>query len=191
VKYVRRLLWFVASKVLIVSLVVVILVFAFYYSMDAANIYTLLGDGLKQRTSVILTRQDPEYLKSFFRNEFLNNDEPLRVGLSQSSPYLNYKITGFDSSVTLESVWSWPWSNTATATVTYRVSNITGAPASGAQSADGGALPANPPAWATGRYTMGLIRQNGQWKIASMQQTQVLVDPTPSPHPTVSATAGP
>ncbi len=191
-KYIRRFLWFVASKLLIFSLIAALLILAFYLAMNAANIYVLLSDGMKERTNVILTREDPDYLNEFFRKEFLDNDEALRIGLSPESPYMNYKITGFESEVTLEWVWSWPWEDVAQATIVYRANNIKGSVVSGKSAlVKSGKLSATPPAWQGGRYNMELYRVNGQWKIAGMRQTQVIVDTTPAPKPTLSPTAAP
>lgn len=160
--------------------------------MNAANIYILLSDGMKQRTSVILTREEPEYLNNFFRKDFLDNDEALRIGLSSDSPYLNYKITGFESEVQLEWIWSWPWEDVAQATIVYRVNNIKGSVVSGKSSlVKSGQLSAAPPVWQGGRYQMEMYRVNGQWKIAGMRQTQIIVDATPAPKPTLSPTLAP
>lgn len=188
-KYVRRFLWFLASKMLIFSLIAALLILAFYLAMNAANIYVLLSDGMRERTSVILTRENSDYLNTFFRKEFLDNDETLRIGFSYDSPYRNYNITGFDSDVTMEWVWSWPWEDVAQATIVYRVTNIKGSVVSSkAALVKSGQLSASPPVWQGGRYQMDLIRSNGQWKIAGMRQTQVIVDATPTPNPTLSPT---
>ncbi len=192
VKYIRRFLWFIASKLLVFSLIAALFILAFYLAMNAANIYVLLSDGMKERTEIILTadREQSGYLNEFFRMEFLDNDEALRIGLSPESPYLNYKITGFESEVTLEWVWSWPWEDVAQATIVYRVNNIKGSVASGKSAlVKAGKISSTPPAWQGGRYQMELYRVNGQWKIAGMRQTQVIVDTTPAPKPTLSPTA--
>ena len=185
-RYIRRFLWFVASKMLIFSLIAALLILAFYLAMNAANIFVLLSDGMKERTNVILTRENPDYLNEFFRKEFLDNDEKLRVGLSPESDYLNYRITGFESSVTLEWVWSWPWEDEAQATIVHRVTDIRGSVLSSKSSlVRTGKITAQPPGWQGGRYDVELYRVNGQWKIAGMRQTQVIVE-SPPPQPTIS-----
>jgi hypothetical protein len=184
VKYFRRVFWYIASRLLIFSVVASILILAFYLSMNAANIYFLLNDGMRQRTDVILTREDPESLNSFFRADFLKEDQALTLGLSGESPYINYKITGFESNVSLEWIWSWPWEDTAQATIVYRVPTIRGSVVSGKSAlVKSGVLSATPPVWQGGRYNMTLYRVNGQWKIAGMKQTQIILEPTPSPTP--------
>ena len=186
-KYIRRVLWFVASRLVIFSVIASVLILAFYLSMNAANIYILLSDGMRQRTEVILTREDPETLNSFFRADFLKGDEALALGLSSSSPYSNYKITDFESNVKLEWIWSWPWEDTAQATIVYRVPVIHGSVVSGKTAlVKSGVLTSTPPVWQGGRYSMTLYRVNGQWKIAGMKQTQIILEPEPTPAPTLS-----
>lgn len=188
-KYIRRILWFVASRLLMFSIIASVLILAFYLSMNAANIMILLDDGMELRTQVILTREDADELNNYFRKDFLESDEALNLGLSAESPYINYKITGFESDVTLEWVWSWPWEDTATATIVHRVPVIKGSVVAGKTAlVKSGVLSADPPVWQGGRYTMTLYRVDGQWKIAGMTQTQIILEPTPSPMPTVSPT---
>ena len=43
-KYVRRLMWFIASRMLAATLLISILVCAFYMCMDSANIYVVVAD---------------------------------------------------------------------------------------------------------------------------------------------------
>lgn len=181
-KYVRRLLWYIASRLIAVSAVFVVLVMVFYISMNAANIYILLSDGMNMRTSVILTRENPKELNKYFRADFLENDTALSLGLSSESPYQNYKIDGFEDSLQMEWVWSWPWEDTAQATITYRVPVIRGSALSSKQElVKTGVITEEPPSWQGGRYKMTLYRVNGQWKIAGMTQTQILLEPTVAP----------
>ena len=191
-KYVRRFLWFIASRLLVFTVVVAVLILAFYLSMNAANIYILLSDGMELRTQVILTREGGEDLHNFFRDDFLYADEALNVGYSDESPYANYDITSFESDGTLEWVWSWPWEDTAQATIVYRVPEIKGTILSSKKSlVESGVLSSSPPAWQGGRYRMTLYREKGQWKIAGMTQTQVILEPTPAPTATPAPTPAP
>ena len=181
-KYIRRLLWFVASRLVMISAIVGLLVLVFYLAMNTANIYLLLSDGMKLRTSVILTREDAEEMPSFFTDAFLNSDETLAIGLSDQSPYTDYNISYFDYEMTMEWMWAWPWKDTATATIVERVPKITGSVKSSKKSlVTAGALSATPPGWYGGRYNVTLTRTDGQWKIAGLQQTQLIIEPTPVP----------
>ena len=94
-KYICRLLWYIATRLIILSVVAGLLILAFYLSMDTSNIYLLLRDGMQQRASVILTQKNADTLTNYFTSDFLMNDETLRIGLSDQSPYVNYNVTGF------------------------------------------------------------------------------------------------
>ena len=181
-KYIRRLLWFVATRLVVISAIVALLTLVFYLAMNTANIYLLLSDGMKMRTGVILTREDAEELTSFFTDEFLINDETLTIGLSQQSPYVDYNIDSFNYEMTMEWMWAWPWENTATATIVERVPRIVGSVRSSSKAlVTAGTITATPPAWYGGRYNVTLERINGQWKIAGLHQTQLIIEPTPVP----------
>lgn len=180
-KYIRRLLWFVASRLVGFSAVIGLLILAFYLAMDTANIYLLLSDGMQQRASVILTQEDADTLTNYFTNDFLLNDETLNIGLSEQSPYIYYKITGFNYQLSMESMWAWPWEDTATATIVERIPKITGSVRSGKSSL---VSSKTPPAWYGGRYVVTLSRIGGQWKIAGLRQTEIIVEATPVPSPT-------
>lgn len=153
-KYIRRFLSFVASRMVLLSIVVALLILAFYLAMNTANIYILLNDGMTARTSVILTRQNADELINYFTNDFLLSDETLNIGLSDASPYIDYNITDFNYKLSLEWVWAWPWENSATATIVERVPKISGSVLK--EKSDlvkDGTLSATPPAWYGGRYT--------------------------------------
>ena len=176
-KYIHRFLSFVARRMVIFTIVAALLILAFYLAMNTANIYLLLNDGMTARASVILTREDADELVNYFTNDFLLSDETLNIGLSSASPYIDYKITDFKYSLSLEWVWAWPWENSATATIVERVPSITGKVLDSKKSlVTSGALSANPPSWYGGRYTVKLVRQDGQWKIDQLTQTQLIIE---------------
>lgn len=192
-KYVRRLLWFAATRLLMVVVIVALLTMAFYMCMNASNIYILLEDGMELRAQAILTREGADELPNFFRDEFLSADQALNIGLSDQSPYMDYNITGFDHVISMEWVWSWPWENTAEAVIVERVPRIDGKVVSSKSAqVKEGTLSANPPSWQGGRYRVKLYRAGGRWKIASLTQTQIIIEPTPAPTaaPTATPAAG-
>jgi len=177
VKHIRRFLSFVASRLVIFSIVAALLILAFYLAMNTANIYLLLNDGMTARASVILTRKNADELVNFFTNDFLLGDETLNIGLSNASPYIDYSITDFKYNLSLEWVWAWPWENSATATIVERVPRITGKVVEGKQNlVKNGTLSATPPSWYGGRYTVRLVRQDGRWKIDQLTQTQLIIE---------------
>lgn len=191
-KYIRRFMWFLSSRLVIFTLVVGILVLVFYTCLNISNIYILLSDGMKARAQVMLTREDPEQLNNYFRAEFLTGDEALNLALGPSSPYVDYEITDFEYKLSIESVWCWPWQDTASATIVERIPKITGRVVSSrSEAVEDGSLPSTPPTWQGGRYEITLYRSNGQWKVAGMRQTQIIVEPTPSPTPEPTAAPSP
>ena len=181
-KYIRRLLWFVATRLVMISAIVALLTLVFYLAMNTANIYLLLSDGMKLRAEVILTRDNAEEMPSFFTDEFLLSDETLNIGLSDQSPYMDYNVDTFNYEMSMEWMWAWPWENTATATIVEKVPRIVGSVKAGRSAlVKDGTLSATPPAWYGGRYTVTLQRINGQWKIAGLHQTELIIEATPVP----------
>ena len=73
-KYIRRLVWFIASRLLIFTICVSVLLCAFYMCMNTANVYIVLSDGLEKRVDVILTREDAPELNNYFHGDFLSAD---------------------------------------------------------------------------------------------------------------------
>jgi len=184
-KYLRRLLWFGVNRLVMFSVVIAILIVGFYLAMNTANIYVLLSEGMKLRANAILTREGARDLNNFFIKEFLDADEALNIGLSKdNSPYIDYTITDFSYMLSLEWMWSWPWEDEAQAVIVERVPHIAGSVVSEKKSlVTNGTLSANPPSWRGGRYNVTLVRINGRWKIAALEQTQIILEPTPTPSP--------
>ena len=63
-KHLRRLIWHIASRLLIVTLVLGLLVTGFYYAMNMTNIYVVLKDGMARRAQVVMMTEDIEELRS-------------------------------------------------------------------------------------------------------------------------------
>ena len=107
----KRMLDFIASRMLMVTVACALLIISFYLAMNTANIWVLIDDGLDARASVVLMGEDAGKLTSYFRPEFIAQDPVLQVGMSDTSPYRDYEIRGYDHRVKMVSVWSWPWEN--------------------------------------------------------------------------------
>ena len=105
----KRLLDFIASRMLIITVVCALLIISFYLAMNTANIWVLIDDGLDARAGVVLMGEDADKLTSYFKPEFIAQDPVLQVGLSDTSPYRDYEIRGYDHRVKMVSVWSWRW----------------------------------------------------------------------------------
>ena len=183
-KYIRRLVWFIASRLLIFTIAVSILLCAFYMCMNTANVYIVLSDGLEKRVEVILTREDAPELNSYFHGSFLSADPALTAAFDGSSPYVDYNITGFKHELTIESLWAWPWDDYATCTVVERVPSIEGSVLSSRANVADPVIPT----WQGGRYDITLMKSEGKWKIVGMQQVSVIIEPTPTPTPSPSPT---
>lgn len=176
-KYLRRFLFFIASRLFWVTVISALLIVAFYMAMNATNIHILLTDGMKARAGVILLQEDASELTKFFKRDYLESDEQLRVGMSDSSPYADYDIRSFDHRVTLEWMWSWPWENAARADFVEEVPTIDGQVKSARREevvAAGGEAAIDPPAWPKARYRATLTRVDGQWKISNLQLIEYL-----------------
>ena len=175
-KYFRRLTWFVATRLMVVVAVLGVFVMAFYFAMNAANIYVILKDGMARRTQAVMMGEDMAQLENYFSPACLDRDEMLRVTAEDGSVYTNYyDIKGIDHRLQLEYVWCWPWDDTASATFVERVVGIDGRIKSSLR-AQGLAmgLTVSPPAWQTIRYDAILVRVDGRWMIRDLSQREVI-----------------
>lgn len=177
VKYLRRFLWFITSRLFWITVLSGVLIVTFYLAMNVTNIYILLQDGLDARAGVVLVQKDPSELNKFFVRKFLEQDRLLQVGMSDKSVYAAYDIRGYEHSTKIESIWAWPWDSVGSAVITEDVPKIDGKVKSSqhdAMVAARGEEAVNPPKWQAARYKVTLVRDQGQWKISSMEMTEVL-----------------
>ena len=74
-KYLRRFVWYIASRLLLISIVLGLMIVTFYYAMNVANIYVVLKDGMAYRTQVVMMDADgsmaPQEIPHYLH--FLNN----------------------------------------------------------------------------------------------------------------------
>ena len=168
----KRFLNFIASRMFFLTVISALLIISFYLAMNTANIWVLIDDGLTARASVVLMGTDSSDLSKYFKQEFINQDPGLQVGLSDTSPYKDYEIRGFDHRVRMVSVWSWPWENVARAEIIESIPAIDGTIRASRREAAldaGGEERLSPPAWATSRYRVTLTRTAGRWMISNLQ----------------------
>lgn len=171
----RRLLSFIASRMLMLTVASALLIISFYLAMNTANIWALISDGLDARAGVVLMGGDAQSLKSYFRDEFLAQDPVLQVGTSEASPYRDYEIRGYDHRLKMVSVWSWPWEDVARAEIIESIPAIDGTIRSSrreAALAAGGEERLSPPKWSSARYRVTLVRSAGRWKISNLQMIE-------------------
>ena len=174
-KYLRRLVWYLSSRLLILFRVLGLMTMAFYFSMNATNIYIILKDGMAKRAQVVMMGED-ENLNAYFSSAYLERDALLIEARSGKSSYQNYyTIKGFDHRINLDSFWCWPWEDTARATITERIPAIDGKLKSGArEEAEAAGLSLTTPKWQTTQYNALLSRENGQWRIRNLSTIKVL-----------------
>ena len=51
-KYLRRLIWYIATRLMIITGILGLMTIAFYFSMNASNIQIILKDGMARRAQV-------------------------------------------------------------------------------------------------------------------------------------------
>ena len=171
--YLRRLVWFIATKLIWICIIGGMLVCGFYMCLNTANIYVILTDGLEKRADVILTQEDAEKLNFYFHADFLSTDPALEGAFDGTSVYDDYTITGFEYDLKIEKLWAWPWDDYATCTVVEHVPSVTGKVIS-SRAAE---VSPTVPKWQGGRYNITLLKEDGLWKIIGMQQTAILMEP--------------
>lgn len=170
--YIRRMIWFVASRLLIICILLGILVCAFYMCLNSGDVYVVVTDGLEQRARTILTGEDDATLNYFFHADFLSTDPALEGASNGTSVYDDYTITDFSYDLKIEKLWAWPWDSYATCTVVERIPSITGTVIASRRNQVSPIVPQ----WQGGRYDLTLIREDGVWKIIGMQQKTILME---------------
>lgn len=173
-KYLRRLIWYVATRLMAAVAVLGLMTMAFYFTMNATNIYVILKDGMAKRAQVI-TMNAQEDLTKYFSPAYLERDAMLVQARNGESPYqLYYTITGFDHRINLDWVWCWPWEDTARATVTERIPAIDGRMKPSAREAVNAIGWTPQPKWQPAQYSVTLGRENGQWRVKNLSVLKTL-----------------
>lgn len=176
-KHLRRLIWHIASRLLIVTIVLGLLVTGFYYAMNMTNIYVVLKDGMARRAQVVMMTEDVSELRKYFYDSFLNRDAAVQTVVNGTSPYQAYNIVGIDHRLEMGFTWVWPWDTTARVDITERIPAIDGR-VKGSVAESYIDLYGNealyPPDWISARYRATLVKENGQWKILSIQTIEKL-----------------
>ena len=171
-KYLRRGVWYIASRLFLVCLVLGIAITVFYYAMNLSNIQIILKDGMASRAKVIMgIEDDAEVLNRYFHQSYLPADEELSAALNGNSAYADYNVRGIDHRLSMGFIWVWPWDTVARLTVTEKIPRIDGR-VKGTRAdeviARNGSGALYPPAWPETQYWVNLIRENGQWKIRTL-----------------------
>jgi len=176
-KYLRRLIWHIASRLLIVTLVLGMMVVSFYYAMNMTNMYVVLKDGMARRAQVVMMQEDVSELTKFFQTSFLSRDTVVQDVLNGVSPYRDYNVRGIDHRLEMGFTWVWPWDNTARVDIVERIPRIDGR-VKGTKAEEYieeyGDAAIYPPKWSSARYRVQLVKENGQWHIRSLTLLEVL-----------------
>lgn len=170
-KHLRRTIWYFASRLLVLCLVLGMMVVAFYYAMNATNIYIVLKDGMARRAQVVMLQEEAAELTKYFQPSFLERDSALMLTKQDQSPYKDYDIRGIDHRLSMDFMWVWPWDATARVDITEEIPSIDGR-IKGSKAEDAvaqrGADAVYPPAWQSAKYRAVLTKENGQWRIKSL-----------------------
>ena len=171
-KYLRRGVWYVASRLFLLCLILGIAITVFYYAMNLSNIQIILKDGMAARAKVIMgIEENTEILNRYFQSAYLTSDEELLAAANGSSPYADYNVRGIDHRLNMGFLWTWPWNNSVRLTIAEKIPRIDGR-VKGTRAdeviARKGASGVYPPAWPEVQYRVNMIRENGQWKIRTL-----------------------
>ena len=111
-KHLRRAVWFLAGRLLVLCLVIGIVVTVFYYAMNLSNIQVILKDGMANRAKFIMGMTDDQSeLNRYFHSAYPATDSALVSAANGNSPYKDYNVRGIDHRLEMGFLWVWPWDN--------------------------------------------------------------------------------
>ena len=176
--YIVRFVEFLLRKLLAVAIVALLLVFAFYFGMNASNLYILAKEGLNMRAEVVLTGQGQEELSKFFTAAFLNSDARL-----QDRTYENFTVRTFNHRMGLSWISYLPWKSDASLFVVERITYIDGELPEEKKSDEQLALKKRilPPDWGSTKLALRFVKQDQMWKIDAIEIQEELAEPTAVP----------
>ena len=175
-KYLRRFVWYLSSRMIAVCAVLAMMVVGFYYAMNVSNMQVVLKDGMAKRAQTVMMGQEETELSKYFQASFLERDEALVAARSGKSPYKDYNVNGIDHRLSMAWMWCWPWEDSAKADIVEEIPKIDGRIKSSLQQAAlaaGGEERLAPPRWQSAKYRATLVREDGAWKIRSLQLLEV------------------
>ena len=176
-KYLRRFVWYLSSRMIAVCACLAIVVVGFYYAMNVSNMQIVLKDGMAKRAQTVMLNQPESELNKYFLSGFLERDEVLIAARNGKSPYKDYNINGIDHRLSMSWMWCWPWEDSAKADIIEEIPKIDGRIKSSLQAAAiaaGGEERISPPKWQSAKYRATLVREDGAWKIRSLQLLELI-----------------
>jgi len=172
VKYLRRIIWFIATRLLVICLLLGLMITVFYYTMNLSNIQIILKDGMAGRAKYIMGITDSRNeLSRYFQELCLENDTMIQQTAAGNSLYADYSVRGIDHRLDLDFFWLWPWENSVRVSIHEQIPRIDGrVKGSRAEEviARSGSGALYPPDWPDADYRVILVRENGQWKIKTL-----------------------
>ena len=124
-KYLRRGIWYLASRLLLICVVLALMITVFYYAMNVTNIQIILKDGMAARAMYVMgINSDLGELDKYFTAQYIrqttdtrqdrsdqdpSQTDPVKLTYKGESPYINYTIRGIDHRLDLDFFWVWPW----------------------------------------------------------------------------------
>ena len=171
-KYVRRVVWYIASRLFLICMILGIAITVFYYAMNLSNIQIILKDGMATRAKAIMgIEEDTEKLNRYFHPTCLAADETLNNAVKGASVYSDYNVRGIDHRLDMGFFWIWPWDTGARLTISEKIPRIDGR-VKGTRAdeiiAKKGGSAVYPPDWVDAQYRVTLMKENGQWKIRTL-----------------------
>ena len=174
----RRFIWYLAGRLLLITVLLGLFTVTFYYAMNASNIYIVLKDGMAKRAQVIMMGESPSELTKFFQGSYLQRDENLLLAIDGRSPYSLLHHTRHRPQAGNDLDWRrWPWESTARVefieTIPRIDGRVNGDYAEAARALYGEGYE-SPPKWQGGRYTATMVKENNQWHIRSLSLVELL-----------------
>ena len=184
---------YVVRTLLFIIMGCILCIVAFLTAERVSNLYILISEGMALRADCILMDGARNDLEEYFTLTYLGADPAL-----SADTYDHYTVTGYNYDFNVESISVLPWSVTATAMATERVS-VKGT-INEDQLSDGESAAAYPiPPWTPVRYRIDLINNESRWFISGVtvieenpkQKAEGTPDPNQSPIPAATPTPAP
>lgn len=171
-RYLRRAVWYIASRLFLLSTVLGLIVVTFYFAMNFSNIQVILKDGMAARAKYVMgIEEDADILSKYFQSNWLQNDSLVLSAQQGNSAYIDYKVIGIDHRLDLGFFWTWPWDTSVRVNISESIPKIDGrvkGTRADAVIAAGGENAVYPPSWQDAKYKVNLVKENGQWKIRNL-----------------------
>ncbi len=170
-------MWFLASRLFVLSFISGLCVIVFYYAMNVSNMQIIIKDGMARRAQYVMGMESADELNKYFQSGFLNTDATLLTVQNGSSPYQDYVVRGIDHRINMGFVWVWPWDETCRVEITESIPRIDGrvrADRAEAIVEKNGQSAVYPPPWTSARYRVTLSKEAGQWKIRTLAMIETV-----------------